>query len=84
MRWKNLKGDYQVVFYFLERAVVMKGEYQMATAKASSNKGIRALSSEAAIPFCKTLGKQQPEHSAQFWLFQYQAHTDRLEGIKKK
>lgn len=44
----------------------MKGEYQMATAKASSNKGIRALSSEAGTPFYKTLGKQHPEHSAQF------------------
>lgn len=50
MRWKNLKGEYQVIFYFLERAGDMKGEYQMATAKASSNKGIRALSSEAATP----------------------------------
>lgn len=81
MRWKNLKGEYQVIFYFLERAVDMKGEHQIATAKASSNKGITALSSEAATPFYKTLGKQHPERSAQFWLFQYQAHTDKLEGI---
>lgn len=79
MRQKNLKREYQVIFYFLERAIDMNVEHKMATAKASSNKGIISLSSEAPILFYKTLGNQHLECSVHFWLFQYQAHTDKLE-----
>lgn len=61
----------------------MNVEHKMATAKASSNKGIISLSSEAPILFYKNLGNQHLECSVHFWLFQYQAHTDKLECIKK-
>lgn len=74
MRWKNLKREYQVIFYFLERAIDMNAEHKMAIAKASSNKG-----REAAILVSKSLGNMHLECSIHFWLFQDQAYTDKLE-----
>lgn len=57
----------------------MNVEHKMATAKASSNKGIIYLSSETAILSYKTLGNQHLECSVHFWLFQYQTYTYKVE-----
>lgn len=83
MSWKNLKREYQVIFHFLERAIDMNVEHKMATAKASSNKGTMFLSSEAAILVYKTLQNQYPDCAVHLPVFQYWAHTDKLELIQK-